>query len=199
MKTPTVLIGAAVIFGGVWFLWPDIPPTVSPEHAPESFYRHLGSDESSTPTEPVGVLDEPPARVVELNSELREEVEELRLQLAALQLEALRAEYLDDTPYGAFLHSYEAEQITDTLERDQVKYALDEISVMLQPGEATWLAERHRNNDWKGFGETRDEAMIRFFGGARVLATVTPEKLATYKEWYDESEWLALFGTPKPQ
>jgi hypothetical protein len=128
---------------------------------------------------------------------LRDENAGLRAQLAIHALEAERARYPEDSPYGAFLQSYEAEQLPDQLERDQVKYALEEIPVFLNAGEATWIVERYRNDDWKSYAETRDVAMIRFIGSARVLAEAPPEKMDQYREWYDESEWLALFGTVK--
>ena len=89
------------------------------------------------------------------------------------------------------------EQLTEQVERDQVKYALEEIPVFLNAGEATWIVERYRNDDWKSYAETRDVAMIRFIGPARVLAEAPPEKMTQYRDWYDESEWLALFGTAK--
>jgi hypothetical protein len=224
MKTSAVALTAfAALFAGVWFLWPD--DTHMPEYAPDGF-ELAAPRESDTPAaepvattgEVVGVTHESSRAPVEvapspadddmmeltahLDDELaalRSENDELRAQVAALQLAVLREQYPDDSPYGIFVHSYEAEQIKDSEERRQVKYALDEVEVWLRPGEATWLVERHRNNDWKQYGETRDVAMIRFYGPQRVLAEASPSQLKQYMEWYDEGEWLALFGTPKEE
>jgi hypothetical protein len=223
MKQLILPAGLVLFFTGVWFLWPDHEPLLSQEHAPRDYIPaqpdaaperapvetllSVGAP-PSTERAPVGFAAPPEEELTEdanalllgIQQELdllRDENAGLRAQLAIHALEAERARYPEDSPYGAFLQSYEAEQLPDQLERDQVKYALEEIPVFLNAGEATWIVERYRNDDWKSYAETRDVAMIRFIGSARVLAEAPPEKMDQYREWYDESEWLALFGTVK--
>jgi len=130
---------------------------------------------------------------------LRAERDQLIEEVARLQLQLEKTRYPEESAYGLFLDSFEAKG-TSQLERDFVRYALEEIPVLaLHSGEASWILERNRQNDWKLYAETRDIALINFLGPQRVLAEATPATLDQYKEWYDKQEWLSVFGTRKPQ
>jgi len=122
----------------------------------------------------------------------------LREENTKLQTELLRLRYPEESPYGLFLRSYEGEQITDPAERRFIELTLADFPFFLRAGEATWLVERHRADDWKEFAETRDEAVIRFLGPQRILAEASPEWIGKQLDWYSDEEWVALFGTPKP-
>jgi hypothetical protein len=75
---------------------------------------------------------------------------------------------------------------------------LDEVPIVLLPGEASWIWERDELDDWKLFGETREAAFITRLGPQRVLSEASPELLESFMWWYDATEWAQLFGTPKP-
>ncbi len=117
---------------------------------------------------------------------LAAERETLRGQVASLQLAVLREQCPEATPVGAFLHSAEAETISDQKIRIHVKEWLDVFPVFLRPGEATWIAERLRNKDWLEFGRTSEVALIYFLGISRLEAELPEERLRELREDYEE-------------
>jgi len=131
--------------------------------------------------------------------ELLAERDRLVEEVAHLQLQLEKTRYPEDSAYGMFLESHEAEG-TSQQERNAVREALEEVPVMvLHAGEAAWIMERQQEKDWKVYAETRSEALIRFLGPQRVLAEATPLGVEKLKFWYDSEEWLQLFGTQRPQ
>jgi hypothetical protein len=106
-----------------------------------------------------------------------QEVTRLRGELAEAtrKLDAMR--FPEDTPYGAFLASPEADQIADAAIRRGIKACLDEFPVFLRPGEATWIAEREVANDWRQYGRSTQEALVYFLGPERLAAEVPLDTL----------------------
>jgi len=184
----------------------SIQPEYGVESLPSSEIRIDTSDPvvnlRSVVYDDVLALDDPPAVLGSVTAdpcaEMRAERDNLSTVVAHLQLQLERKEYPEDSPYGYFLSSSEAEGTTQD-ERNHVRYVLDDHPVeMLTHGEATWLIERLHQKDWKRFASTRDIAIIRFLGPERVLSQATPEALKNYSEWYDAAEWQMLFGSQKP-
>lgn len=132
------------------------------------------------------------AQVTRERDELLDKIKKLQLDLLRLQWPA------EETPYGLFLHSLDAEEITNPRERAWVQYALEDIPVFLFPGEAQWIVDLHRREGWKNLGMTSEEAIIRFLGPSRVLAEAGPQWVERQRDWYSEEEWLNLFGVPRP-
>lgn len=122
--------------------------------------------------------------------------ERLRRELA---LALMRLEHPESDPWGHFLRSYEAEQITDARELSRLRALLEEFPVFLRPGEGTWIVERFRNDDWKAYGDTVTVALVRYLGPTRILAEGSEELIEYLEYWLDDAAWQALFGTPPPE
>lgn len=222
MNPRAYLVGALLFLGGVWVFVPDEteyqrsgvndPDNLTSTEAPRTARTASTAEDPSllqgeprdsarvpvtveassagSPSEQL-VADDPCAAVAAERDALREQLSEVRLEIERLR-------YPADTPYGHFLRSYEAKQITDPAMRDKVRYTLDDIPVVLRPGEASWIVRRYQEKDWKSYAPTVEEAVIRFLGPQRVLREAPPSWVESQRDWYDDEEWLALFGTPKP-
>lgn len=118
----------------------------------------------------------------------RLEAEELRAQLEAALREVDRLRFPEDTPYGAFLASDEAKDITDPAVRQTMKAWLEVFPIILRSGEASWLAERAIANDYGKYGEHSEEAVILFLGVQRLEAELPPELLAEFRESYADDD-----------
>lgn len=121
--------------------------------------------------------------------ELRDVVNRLHKEVSLLSGELARRPVPEDTPYGAFLASPEAEAITDPKLRADIRAWLDEFPIFLRPGEATWIAEREAAEDWKLHGRTTESAVISFLGPERLAAELSVDKL------FESLLWDNDFGT----
>jgi len=130
--------------------------------------------------------------------ELRSGQHWLEDRIRTLELELVLAKKDESTPLGAFFLSDEAKAMSPKMRKMFAECMQTIFPVFLQPGEATWIVERIQNDDSHLFGRTFNEAVIRFLGPQRVLAGATPTWLEYQKQFVDDQEWLALFGTPKP-
>jgi len=110
-----------------------------------------------------------------------QEAQELRDQVAQLQ-------HPEDTPYGAFLRSYEASEITDPDLRRDIEAWLQVFPIILRPGEATWIVERETANDWRSYSLTAKAAIIKFLGPQRLLAELPPERAAELRDDYADDD-----------
>jgi len=117
-------------------------------------------------------------------------VRELVDEVARLELELRRAKFPEDTPYGAFLLTAEAEDITDEYALERIEDWLNQFPVFLRPGEATWIAERTLRDDWGLYGRTSERALIQFLGSARLIAELPAERLAELRQEYAEDGLL---------
>ena len=158
-------------------------PAVIPNSAPEA-------PSARTPAE---VGDDPCASLTaELEAEraartaAEQEAAKLRKELAELTRELNALKFPEDTPYGAFLASPEAEEITDLETRRAIKAWLDEFPVFLRPGEATWIAARDAANDWQAFGRSAQEALVYFLGPSRLAEEMPLDKLLEDYLWDED-------------
>jgi len=117
------------------------------------------------------------------------EVAELQAQVARLSKELDLIKYPEDSPYGAFLSSYEADEIDDPDILAQIEDWLRQFPVILRPGEATWIAERLRLRDWQEWGGRNFEvSLILFLGPDRLAAELPEARMAELRAHYaDES------------
>lgn len=153
-----------------------------------SFRAEMGAQREVVGSEPAHHPDDL-ARIQKLEEEitaLETERKALREQVAFLQLALLREQNPEATPLGAFLHSEEAEAIPEEQIRVHVREWLERFPVFLRPGEATWIAERERIDDWLQFGRTAQLAVIHFLGINRLKAELPEERLAELREYYEE-------------
>jgi hypothetical protein len=163
----TTSLALVAVGGGAWFLVPDDGQTLSPEHVP-SLVRSEANEAPASVTdltvltpaleservpveisEPELATEDPCASVqAELNTvlalfnEQSKTIAELNEKLVKTMLERDRFMYADDTPYGAFLSSYEADEINDPNALVRIEDWLQQFPVFLSAGEATWIAER---------------------------------------------------------
>ncbi len=143
-------------------------------------------------TDPVsGVPCEGVEAALALQRQMRAEAQ-ARLETLRAKLErcnAQRAALVEDpsSPYGAFLLSKEAEQITDPALRVRLQDWLTQFPVFLRPGEALWIAERETLSDWNSFAYTSDLAVIRYLGPERLAAELPRPRLEALRAmWIDE-------------
>ncbi len=126
-------------------------------------------------------------------AEYKQTIAQLTRRLAQVTYERDRCENGENTPYGAFLRSYEAEEITDPYVLSRIEDWLRQFPVFLRPGEATWIVERTVQGDWGSYGPTSEGALILFLGADRVEAVLSEERMAELREEYAEE---AIFNTP---
>lgn len=133
-----------------------------------------------------GSLHECPPRDLELITEQAARIEELNLQVRQLQRElmVLRNDP-ESAPKVAFLRSIDAEFITAPEERRELLAILDDFPVVLRNGEAIWIAERIRYDDWDLFAEEPHDAIVLKLGYQRLKAEMPPDKMATLDLLYD--------------
>lgn len=169
----------------------EVPEVYGRDHAPAAV-------PSGPPTLPPSGSEGPaPQALEDPCHELRKERRGLLEKIAQLEIEVLHLRYPESDPFGAFLRSYEATQITDAEERKVIRATLEEVPVVLRPGEATWIVERSRDEGLQQIPDPED--LIRFLGPQRVLREVPPSWFhARHMQFYDEERWFNLFGTPKP-
>lgn len=117
---------------------------------------------------------------------LGQEVVDLRQELARITRELNALRFPEDTPYGAFLASPEAEDITDANLRAAFKALLDDFPVMLRPGEATWIAENSERKDWGAYAYPSEHELVGFLGLERLAAEVPLDKLFEAALWNEE-------------
>ncbi len=103
----------------------------------------------------------------------------------------------DDSPWGAFLQSDEAEFITDPEIRADLEGLLGVVEVYLEPGEATWIAGRIRADDWIQFYNHTGLArtvLLQYFGPERCYRDMPPNKKLKdrIRGQSFEKEWLAI-------
>ena len=108
----------------------------------------------------------------------------LECEIANLKAQLRVATNPESTPYGAFLRTPEGAAISDVSVLTNIQDWLKLYPVLLLPGEGTWLADRIRNNDWKLFAPTQEQAVIQFIGPARIAAVISPEELSKLREEY---------------
>lgn len=211
MNRSLLLLILVAVGGGAWFLIPDEQPLL-PEHAPASWTPPPVERvaESSTPdltlaahegartpvvevAQTESVTEDPCASVqTELDSvivacgERDKTIAELTAKLAEVMRERDRLMYADDTPYGAFLASYEADEINDPNALVRIEDWLRQFPVFLSAGEATWIAERTTCDDWKLYGRTSERALIMFLGPDRLVNELPPARVAELRAYYDD-------------
>lgn len=155
-------------------------------------------------------VDSPPddpdlaAMRTELES-LRNEIHRLKCELEQCRMPAEASacrdlarkfdecRFAEITPIGALIRVPEYEELSEK-DRREVQYTLDDYPVLLQAGEAAWIAERWRQDDWHMYGRNVREALILFLGPARVAREMPPDKLAELRGKCDDLEWARLFG-----
>lgn len=215
-RLPIVLLLVVAVGGGAWFLIPGDQP-LSPERTLSPSERastvEPAASASSHPAlisavAPEGAREAVPIEQAEPAAEdpcasVRAELEEvivtcnehektiaqLNKKLAAALRELGRLKYDETTPYGAFLSSYEADEIDDPDILAQIEDWLRQFPVILRPGEATWIAERRRLRDWQEWGGRNFEhALILFLGPDRLAAELPETRMAELRAYYaDES------------
>ena len=93
-------------------------------------------------------------------SELMERIRELERLVAGC----------GDSAYAQAFRSGELDRATKE-EQEAVRVILEYAPIQLMPGEALWLIERVRFQDWQSWG-CMESALVRFFGEPRVRAAV---------------------------
>tara|TARA_R110000851_G_scaffold268071_2_gene420669 strand:+ start:3301 stop:3951 length:651 start_codon:yes stop_codon:yes gene_type:complete len=171
----------------------EVQERAAPPEAAATTLQLVGEDAAHrTPVEPP--LDvEPLDPCADVRSELAVALAErdalvdqrnaLRWKLTA-SMTLLEDEEHPDTPFGAFVHSFDGEQMTDATDRDQVKTWLREFPVILNPGEGQWIADRRRHKDWEAYGRNFERALIAYLGPARLAAELSPERVAELRLYY---------------
>jgi len=119
-----------------------------------------------------------------VNNAHEKTIAQLNEKLAEVMRERDRFMYGEDTPYGAFLSSYEADEINDPNALVRIEDWLQKFPVFLGVGEATWIAERTGAKDWKLYGRTSELALIRFLGPDRLVAELPPARSAELIAYY---------------
>ncbi len=117
-------------------------------------------------------------------------IEKLNTTLARVIRERDRFKFPMNTPYGAFLAGYEANEITDPYVLAGIESWLRQFPVILQPGEATWIAERIAAKDWGQYGRTPEVALILFLGPDRLIAELPPARIAELRTYYYDEQFF---------
>lgn len=213
-RLPLFLVLIVAVGGGVWFLARDDQP-LSPEHAPPSVTHAPAVEEMPEPSPPdlvsakarevartsvqieqtKPVAEDPCASVraeldaaIVVSNEHEKTIAQLNRKLAAALRELGRLKYDETTPYGAFLASYEADEINAPYLLYAIEDWLREFPVFLLPGEATWIVERTAADDWGLYGQSCQEAVILFLGPDRLVAELPETRLAELRaEWAEEA------------
>lgn len=175
------------------------PSRVGVENDPSEQVVDLASVPPTSPREavpllePTSVTEDPCASVTaELQAALAanevaaKEIRELREKLAEVTRELNALQFPDDTPYGAFLASPEAKDITDPQLLVAFKALLDDFPVMLRPGEATWIAEHSREKEWGAYAYPNERQLVYFLGPERLAAEIPLDKLFEDYLWNDD-------------
>ena len=68
-------------------------------------------------------------------------------------------------------------------------YALEVYPVELTVAEGLWVADRCKQQDWKTYGTTLDEAMIRFLRPDRLRRELPPSLSAAMATEWPEMQW----------
>ncbi len=126
------------------------------------------------------------ARVAKLESA----VAELQARNAELEKQLLIQQYPADTPYGNFLRLPDADVLAGHDERVWIRDALlDDLPVMLQPGEAEWIYEQYANGGWRNWSvDDVFEAKVRLLSVHHNLATELPPDKAKWLDEYEHSD-----------
>lgn len=161
---------------------------VTPRHASTDNARGVVSARMPEP-----VRDDPCASLAaDLEAERaaraagEQEVARLRRELADLTRDLNALRFPESTPYGAFLASPEAEDITDPDLRAAFKAMLDEYPVMLRPGEATWIAEHSVKKDSGAYAHPNEKMLVFFLGPERLTAEMPLDKLFEDLLWNED-------------
>lgn len=200
MKAIVYVLGLAVVFLVVWRWWPDrsttahISQSANRSASEPATHSHLeqpvspGTDSRVAAQEPDPTSTSEPATdpCAELRAEFAATEAELRHRLEVLRQNEGRTpvEHLTTLPDAQMLDDRGRKFLEALLARDMPFY--------LRPGEALWIAEYEATQPWS----TAD--VIRFLGPQRLLAEAPPSWIELRKGFYDEAEWLAIFGTPRP-
>lgn len=162
------------------------------EAAPVALARAVAREEPP----PTVAEPHPLGPTLDLVRDLRAERDALALRVSELsnraawletELDLCGSEVTRGT-FGEWLASLPLEQRPDRAVLLAVAGALREYpGVRLTVDEGLWVAERFQLDDWRAWGPTVDEALIRFLGPARIAAQVSPEKLEELRrEWAAE-------------
>ena len=149
----------------------------SPTYGRQAVTQQLRESASSSSSAELEDCRRTVASLEKTRHALEDEITELSTQLRL-------AKNPETTPYGAFLRSSEGAAVRDVNVLRGIEAWLKLYPVFLASGEGSWLADRIRNNDWKTFAPTQEQAVIEFLGPARIAAVISPEELSKLREEY---------------
>jgi hypothetical protein len=105
---------------------------------------------------------------------------------AALQQELDWCRFPEDSPWGHALRLGELDAFDERTLRSTRSFIEEVCPVLLQPGEAAWIATRCRDEDWRVWGDTAVGAAIRFLGPERLLRELPSEQAEILLRDYPE-------------
>jgi hypothetical protein len=163
---------------------PELEPAMIAAPAPVSVREPVEVPPATEPADPCGELRAALDAEIGARAVAEAAAEDLRAEVARLTVELQRLRIDPHTPYGAFLASFEAEEIRDPYHLERIEDWLRQFPVLLRPGEATWIVQRTTAKDWKTWGRTSERALIAYLGPARLRAELPPERLAELAAYY---------------
>lgn len=104
-----------------------------------------------------------------------------------------------DRYYAEWLTLPEAQQVPRDERATLRLWLTKDAPCWLRPGEAAVVLDIVQGN-WRAYGgQTVQESLILTLGPQRVLEEAPDEWARELATWYDEAEWLRLFGSERPQ
>jgi hypothetical protein len=137
----------------------------------------------------VGEVDQAPPPHVCLEAELRERVALLEAEVSILKTENDELSlllYPEDTPYGHFLRSRDADDplFASQDAREWIFGVLYDLPIKLYDGEAVWLYEQLSNGGWQNYGEDLYRGVVSLLGYSRLLVELPPDKATELEAEY---------------
>jgi len=120
--------------------------------------------------------------------ELEAEVSALTTRIKELESTSMLLAYPADTPYGAFLRSWDADLLSTPEERDWAMAFLDDFTIMLNPGDIYWLHTQCQDGIWQGWSYDYFLARARMLEarGYNLSIELPPDDAAYLATYYDE-------------
>ncbi len=74
-------------------------------------------------------------------------------------------------------------------EENGVRSLLEDFPIVLSAGEATWILESLRSDDWMVYSPNYEEALMLFFGPERILEVLSSDDVESMRFQFGDRQW----------